>query len=55
MFKVTGKVFSGENPLPIMIQKLKESSNYDQRRADIEKFNKVHLCFKSFYKSNFLK
>ena len=38
---MTGKQFSGTNPLPVMIEKLKATSNYDQRKADIEKFNQV--------------
>ncbi len=49
---MTGKLFSGENPLLVMIQKLKDSSNYDQRKADIETFNNVNTCF--FLKINFL-
>ena len=41
--QVTGKQFSGTNPLPVMIEKLKATSNYDQRKADIEKFNQVQF------------
>jgi hypothetical protein len=40
---VTGKPFSGGNPLPAMIAKIKESSNFEQRKSDIEKFNQVSM------------
>lgn len=40
---MNGKQFAGGNPLPVMIAKLKETSNFDQRQAAIETFNQVRL------------
>ena len=42
-FQVNGKQFAGGNPLPVMIAKLKETSNFDQMQAAIETFNQVRL------------
>ena len=50
--QVTGKQFSGTNPLPVMIEKLKATSNYDQRKADIEKFNQVNFSSSNFNLKN---
>ena len=41
LVKSYGPTLAKENPLPKMIQELKDSSNYLQRRTDIEAFNKV--------------
>ena len=41
LVKSYGPTLAKENPLPKMIQELKDSSNYLQRRTDIAAFNKV--------------
>ena len=38
---VTGKIFNGENPTRTMIENLKASSHYDQRKQAIREFNEV--------------
>jgi len=40
---VTGKVFEQQNPLPTMIEKIKKSSNYDERKKNVEEFNNVSM------------
>ena len=40
-----------ENPMPDMIAKLMESSDYEARKDAIEQFNKVHLNFKPLKES----
>ena len=38
---INGDPFVGQNNLPEMIMKLKSSSNFDSRKAAINKFNQV--------------
>ena len=43
LVKSYGPTLAKESPLPKMIQKLKDSSNYLQRRTEIAAFNKVEI------------
>jgi len=38
---VTGIVFEQQNPLPMMVEKIKKSSNFDERKKNVEEFNNV--------------
>ena len=40
---VNGKTFNGDNPIVMMLQKLKKSSNFEERQRAVDEFNKVYL------------
>ena len=40
---VNGKTFIGDNPIVMMLQKLKKSSNFEERQRAVDEFNKVYL------------
>ena len=39
---MVGEPFKGENPLPNLMRDLAVSSNFEQRKIDIEQFNKTN-------------
>ena len=40
---VNGKTFNGDNPIVMMLQKLKKSSIFEERQRAVDEFNKVYL------------
>jgi len=46
---IGGGKFQGENPIPDIINHLKQRTKYQEKREQVDKFNKVLIFFNSFF------